>query len=171
MEVMIMVWLENWMWKYVFERSERLNYWLFDSKHHLNVTRSTVSIRNTLFCHFPVTMVTHCEMCFSMYVLVPTRTVCQWSIFFLFFLPHDLKRQWSALAANLWIFSQQDKLGVDWLLSRFTVIETRSHEEDALSFSLPLSLSVTFYKQYSKKHRQPEFNILQLHKLRKSEDF
>lgn len=46
------------------ERSECVNYWVFDFEHHLNVTRSTVSIRNTLFCHFPVTMVTDCEMCF-----------------------------------------------------------------------------------------------------------
>lgn len=65
---------------------ECVNYCLFDSEHHLNVTRCTVSIRNTLFCHFPVTMVTDFEMCFSMYVLVPTRTVCQWSNIF-FFIP------------------------------------------------------------------------------------
>ncbi len=53
---------------------------------------------------------------------------------------------------------------MDWLLSPFTAIESRSYEADALSFSLPLSLSVTFYKQYSKKHRHPDFNKLQFWK-------
>lgn len=141
MEVM-MIWLENEcesMWEVWV--CELLAVWFWtpsesDKKH--------CTIRNTLFCHFPVTMVTDCEMCVSMYVLVPTRTVCQWSIFY-FICATTWFKETTTQIFNLWIFSQQDKLGVDWLLSPFTAIESRSYEADAHSFFLSPSLLICHF--------------------------
>lgn len=123
--------------------------------------KSTVSIRNTLFCHFPVTMVTDCEMCFSMYVLVLTRNVCQWSTFFLIFASATLfKGTMSCLSGQFvniftvryiggglfYIPSQPSRVeAMRWMLSL-------SLSPPPL-LSPPISLFVTFYKQYSKKQR------------------